>query len=85
VTGNSSERIERLLAQMTIEEKVGQLNMLTAGLAVTGPSDPANCTAELRAGLQACSTLGNIGNRQTRQRLPSAWVIAAPGQRKCIR
>jgi len=46
----SSERIERLLDDMTLEEKVGQLNMLTAGLVITGPGDPADYMAALRAG-----------------------------------
>ena len=30
-------RIEKLLAAMTLEEKIGQLNMVAAGYAVTGP------------------------------------------------
>lgn len=43
-------RIERLLAAMTLEEKLGQLNMLTADLAITGPGMPADYMAELKAG-----------------------------------
>jgi beta-glucosidase len=35
---------------MTLDEKIGQLNMLTAGLAITGPGDPADYMAALRAG-----------------------------------
>lgn len=50
MTDTSSQRIERLLSEMTVEEKIGQLNMLTAGLVVTGPGDPANYMAALRAG-----------------------------------
>ena len=30
-------RIDKLLAAMTLEEKIGQLNMVAAGYAVTGP------------------------------------------------
>jgi beta-glucosidase len=44
------DRIERLLGAMTLEEKIGQLNMLTADLAVTGPGMPADYMAELKAG-----------------------------------
>jgi beta-glucosidase len=43
-------RIERLLAAMTLDEKIGQLNMLTADLAVTGPGMPADYMAELKKG-----------------------------------
>lgn len=43
-------RIDQLLGAMTLEEKIGQLNMLTADLAVTGPGMPADYIAELRAG-----------------------------------
>ncbi|MGO9943059.1 MAG: glycoside hydrolase family 3 N-terminal domain-containing protein [Rhodoblastus sp.] len=42
--------IDKLLARMTLDEKLGQLNMATAGQAVTGPvrDDPA--TEAIRAG-----------------------------------
>lgn len=43
-------RIERLLGAMTLDEKIGQLNMLTADLAVTGPGMPADYMAELKRG-----------------------------------
>jgi beta-glucosidase len=43
-------RIKKLLGAMTLEEKIGQLNMLTADLAVTGPGMPADYMAELRKG-----------------------------------
>jgi beta-glucosidase len=43
-------RLQKLLEQMTLEEKIGQLNMLTADLAVTGPGMPADYMAALRAG-----------------------------------
>ncbi|MCW5774000.1 MAG: glycoside hydrolase family 3 C-terminal domain-containing protein, partial [Rhodospirillaceae bacterium] len=48
--GNPADRIERLLGAMTLDEKLGQLNMLTADLAVTGPGMPADYMAELKAG-----------------------------------
>jgi beta-glucosidase len=43
-------RIEKLLGAMTLDEKIGQLNMLTADLAVTGPGMPADYMAELKKG-----------------------------------
>jgi len=43
-------RIDKLLGAMTLEEKIGQLNMLTADLAVTGPGMPADYMAELKKG-----------------------------------
>jgi len=46
----SDIHIDTLLRSMTLDEKVGQLNMLTAGLVVTGPGDPADYMAALRAG-----------------------------------
>ena len=47
---HSAKRIEQLLGAMTVEEKIGQLNMLTADLAVTGPGMPADYMAALKAG-----------------------------------
>ena len=43
-------RISKLLSEMTVEEKIGQLNMLSAGLVITGPGDPGDYMAALRAG-----------------------------------
>jgi beta-glucosidase len=43
-------RIDKLLAAMTLEEKIGQLNMVAAGHAVTGPVLAAGIEKELRAG-----------------------------------
>src|SRR5262245_49460608 len=50
-------RIDQLVAAMTVVEKIGQLNMLSAELAVTGPGMPADYMAALRAG-----KLGSIFN-----------------------
>jgi beta-glucosidase len=47
-------RIERLLAAMTLEEKLGQLNMVAAGRVVTGPGK----RRELETGVRS----GRIGN-----------------------
>lgn len=43
-------RIESLLRAMTLEEKLGQLNLVTAGQAVTGPTVPGETTQDIRAG-----------------------------------
>src|SRR5581483_2542553 len=43
-------RVERLLAAMTLEEKIGQLTMLSADLTVTGPRLKADYMDEIRAG-----------------------------------
>ncbi len=43
-------RIESLIGAMTLDEKIGQLNMLTADLAVTGPGMPTDYMAELKKG-----------------------------------
>jgi beta-glucosidase len=43
-------RIDTLLAAMTLEEKIGQLNMVTAGHAVTGPVVASGVTKGIRAG-----------------------------------
>jgi beta-glucosidase len=59
-------RIEKLLDQMTLEEKIGQLNMLTADLAVTGPGMPADYMAALRAG-HLGSMLNLYGAELTRE------------------
>jgi beta-glucosidase len=43
-------RIDTLLAEMTIEEKVGQLNMVPSALAVTGPGQLGDIKDGIRAG-----------------------------------
>ena len=43
-------RIESLLRAMTLEEKLGQLNLVTAGQAATGPIVPGETTQDIRAG-----------------------------------
>ena len=44
------DRIDTLLAAMTLEEKVGQLTMLTAELVNTGPALPADDMEAIREG-----------------------------------
>jgi beta-glucosidase len=43
-------RIDKLLAAMTVEEKIGQLNMVAAGYAVTGPVLASGTESGIRAG-----------------------------------
>jgi beta-glucosidase len=50
-------RIERLLAAMTLEEKIGQLNMAAAARVVTGPGGPTAVEEGIRAG-----SIGNLLN-----------------------
>lgn len=45
-----TDRVTRLLNAMSVDEKIGQLNMLTAGHVITGPGDPANYIEALKAG-----------------------------------
>src|SRR5262245_3742807 len=59
-------RLQKLLEQMTLDEKIGQLNMLTADLAVTGPGMPADYMAALRAG-KLGSMLNLYGAELTRE------------------
>ncbi len=50
-------RIEALLGQMTLPEKLGQLTMTAAGYAVTGPTIAGDSTDAIKAG-----TIGNLLN-----------------------
>ncbi len=43
-------RVDALLSKMTLREKVGQLNLVTAGQLVTGPSGSSEVIANIRAG-----------------------------------
>ena len=48
------ERIDTLLAAMTVEEKIGQLNMVAASRAVTGPGELRDLHEGIRAGRVGC-------------------------------
>ena len=50
-------RIETLLAQMTLAEKLGQLTMTASSYAVTGPVIAGDSTESIKAG-----TIGNLLN-----------------------
>ncbi|HLX98951.1 MAG TPA: glycoside hydrolase family 3 N-terminal domain-containing protein, partial [Roseiarcus sp.] len=47
-------RIDTLLAAMTVEEKIGQLNMVAAARAVTGPGELRDLHEGIRAGRIGC-------------------------------
>ena len=53
-------RIDTLLAAMTIEEKIGQLNMVPSGQAVTGPGELRDVHEGIRSGAdrQLAQSLG---------------------------
>ena len=44
------DQIAKLIAAMTLEEKIGQLTMASGGYAVTGPEVSADISADVRAG-----------------------------------
>jgi beta-glucosidase len=50
MTPTQTARIDKLIAAMTLEEKIGQLTMLSADFSVTGPRVSANYVGEIRAG-----------------------------------
>jgi hypothetical protein len=47
---DSTTRIEALLARMTLEEKIGQMTLVSAGQAVTGPGRLVDYMRAIRAG-----------------------------------
>ena len=53
-------RVSSLLSRMTLEEKLGQLTMLAGTLVLTGPVEPGDAVAEIRAG-RAGSFLNAFG------------------------
>ena len=59
-------RIEALLAAMTLEEKIGQMTLVSAGQAVTGPGGPVDYLQAVRAG--QVGTVSNLwGPERTRE------------------
>ncbi|HEX2725179.1 MAG TPA: glycoside hydrolase family 3 N-terminal domain-containing protein, partial [Beijerinckiaceae bacterium] len=59
-----SRRVQSLLAAMTLPEKLGQLTMVTAEGAVTGPVVPSDYIAQIRTG-EVGSLLNLIGRQRT--------------------
>jgi len=46
----SSPRVEELIQKMTLQEKIGQMTLITARVAITGPKVPGDYMAALRDG-----------------------------------
>lgn len=61
-----TDRVTRLIGAMTIDEKIGQLNMLSSSLVITGPGDPGDYMAALRAG-RLGSLFNLFGRGQVRE------------------
>lgn len=60
-----TDRVVQLMRAMSVEEKIGQLNMLSAGLVITGPGDPANYMEALKNG-RLGSLFNLFGRKQVR-------------------
>jgi beta-glucosidase len=77
---SSSERIEKLMQQMTLEEKIGQLNLLTSDWDVTGPSINSNYKTLIKEGkagailnaytVKFVRQLQHVAVEQSRLRIP---------------
>ena len=64
--GDPSTAIETLLGRMTLEEKIGQMTLVSAGQAVTGPGGPVDYMQAIRTG--GVGTVSNLwGPEQTRE------------------
>src|ERR1035437_6424223 len=61
-----NKKVDQLLKQMTLEEKVGQLNQYSAG-AATGPGTGRSGYPEMIAGGQIGSLFNLIGSKQTNE------------------
>lgn len=78
-------RIDSLLSRMTLEEKVGQLNLVSAGQTVTGPSGAEDVAAGVRAGdiggvfnvwgADAVAALQKIAVEETRLGIPLVFGL----------
>jgi beta-glucosidase len=69
-------RIEALISEMTLAEKLGQLTMSAAGYTVTGPVVAADCTDAVRAG-----TVGNLLNLFGAERVHAMQRLAVEESR----
>ena len=69
-------KVEWLLQSMTLEEKLGQLNLVTAGQSVTGPCVGGDATQDIRAG-----RVGGVFNLWGRDVIASAQRLAVEDTR----
>lgn len=64
-------RIDSLLAAMTLQEKIGQLNLVAAGQAVTGPIPGGEASENIRAG-----RIGGLFNLWGREAIAAVQTLA---------
>ncbi|MBM3578814.1 MAG: beta-glucosidase [Alphaproteobacteria bacterium] len=64
-------KVERLMQSMTLEEKLGQLNLVTAGRMITGPTVGGDATEDIRAG-----RVGGVFNLWGREAVANAQRLA---------
>lgn len=69
--GATGTDMQTLVERMTLEEKLGQLTMLSADFAVTGPTVAGDAMGELRAG-----RVGSLFNLWGREAIGAAQAIA---------
>mgnify|MGYP005853391987 CR=1 FL=1 len=67
----ASPHVERLIAEMTLAEKAGQLTLLSADLAVTGPTVSADYLERVRSG-----GVGSLFNLHGRERIAAVQRVA---------
>lgn len=65
------DAIDSLLAEMTLEEKIGQLNLVTAGETVTGPVRGGATTEDIRSG-----RIGGVFNLCEREAIAALQKLA---------
>jgi beta-glucosidase len=68
--------ISSLMGRMTLEEKIGQLNLLSTGFDVTGPVASKNVEASVRQGLA-----GGVFNLYTPARVRALQEVAVEKSR----
>ncbi len=78
--GGEQDHVEELLAQMTLEEKVGQLNQYTSRWEMTGPA-PENAYAQEALDLIRAGRMGSMLNVVGAEATRNAQELAVEGSR----
>ncbi|MGW8315546.1 MAG: beta-glucosidase BglX [Bacteroidales bacterium] len=78
--GGEKDRVEELLAQMTLEEKVGQLNQYTSRWEMTGPA-PENDYAQEALDMIGSGRMGSMLNVVGAEATRNAQELAVEGSR----
>jgi beta-glucosidase len=76
VAFSSMNRIDRLIREMSLAEKLGQLTMTAAGSAITGPTSSSDTTEAIKAG-----TVGSVLNLIGRARVHELQRLAVEESR----